>query len=109
MTDETAAVLDRLFAVIQSRKGADADTSYSAKLLVGGPPKIGKKLSEEAAEVTIAALTESDDAVVRESADLIYHLLVMLAAKGLSPQDVYAELARREGVSGIEEKNSRGA
>lgn len=101
--------LDRLFAVIDARRGAAPDTSYTAKLLAGGPPKIGKKIAEEAAEVTIAALSEGKDALTRESADLLYHLLVMWAAMGVTPADVYAELARREGVSGIDEKNSRGA
>lgn len=101
-------VLNRLFDTIESRKGADAAASYTAKLLAGGPALIGKKIDEEAAEVTIAALTEGPDAVVRESADLLYHTLVMWAALGIRPADVMAELARREGVSGIEEKNGRG-
>jgi phosphoribosyl-ATP pyrophosphohydrolase len=100
-------VLSRLFGVIESRKGADATTSYTAKLLAGGAPKIGKKINEEAAEVVIAALTEGKDAVTRESADLLYHLLVMWADQGIQPQDVFDELARREGMSGIDEKNSR--
>ncbi len=108
MTSEnTADVLDGLFRVIESRKGGDAGSSYTAKLLAGGPPKIGKKINEEAAEVTIAALSEGKDAVMRESADLLYHLLVMWAAMGVSPSDVYGELARREGISGIDEKKSR--
>lgn len=100
-------VLSRLFGVIESRKGADATTSYTVKLLAGGAPKIGKKINEEAAEVVIAALTEGKDAVTRESADLLYHLLVMWADQGIQPQDVFDELARREGMSGIDEKNSR--
>ena len=100
-------VLSRLFGVIESRKGADATTSDTAKLLAGGAPKIGKKINEEAAEVVIAALTEGKDAVTRESADLLYHLLVMWADQGIQPQDVFDELARREGMSGIDEKNSR--
>ncbi len=108
MTAENSAdILARLFAVIESRKGGDADSSYTAKLLAGGAPKIGKKLGEEATEVTIAALSEGPDAVARESADLLYHLLVMWSAMGLTPEDVYAELAKREGTSGIDEKNSR--
>lgn len=108
MTAENPAdILARLFAVIESRKGGDADSSYTAKLLAGGAPKIGKKLGEEATEVTIAALSEGPDAVARESADLLYHLLVMWSAMGLTPEDVYAELAKREGTSGIDEKNSR--
>lgn len=105
--DPNAEILRRLFETILSRAGGDPDSSYTAKLLSGGPPKIAKKINEEAAEVTIAALSEGNDAVVRESADLIYHLMVMWAAKGLAPEDIYAELARREGISGIEEKNSR--
>lgn len=106
-TENPSDILQRLFAVIESRKGGDADSSYTAKLLAGGAPKIGKKISEEAAEVTIAALSEGKDAVARESADLLYHLLVMWAAMGISPEDVYAELQKREGTSGIEEKYSR--
>lgn len=108
MSDQiNADVLTKLFGVIESRRGADATSSYTAKLLAGGAPKIGKKLSEEAAEVTIAALSEGKDAVAAESADLLYHLLVMWAAMDVDPGDVYAELARREGISGIDEKNSR--
>ncbi|WNK00205.1 phosphoribosyl-ATP diphosphatase [Thalassospiraceae bacterium LMO-JJ14] len=106
-SDNSSEILARLFAVIESRKGGDADSSYTAKLLAGGAPKIGKKLGEEATEVTIAALSEGKDAVARESADLLYHLLVMWAAMDLTPEDVYAELQKREGTSGIEEKNSR--
>ena len=102
-----AEVLTRLFDVIESRRGADVSSSYTAKLLAGGAPKIGKKLSEEAAEVTIAALSEGKDAVTAESADLLYHLLVMWAAMDVKPEYVYAELAKREGISGIDEKNSR--
>lgn len=106
-THETAEILERLFRVIESRQGADPASSYTAKLLAGGAPKIGKKISEEAAEVTIAALVEGKDAVTRESADLLYHLLVMWSAMDILPDDVYAELAKREGTSGIDEKNSR--
>ena len=105
--ENPSEILERLFTVIEGRKGGDADTSYTAKLLAGGPKEIGKKISEEAAEVTIAALAEGQDAVTRESADLLYHLLVMWAAMGVRPEDVYAELGKREGTSGIAEKNSR--
>lgn len=106
-TDANAEVLERLFAVIESRRRADPDSSYTAKLLAGGPKKIAKKIGEESAEVIIAALSEGKDALTLESADLLYHLLVMWSAMGVKPEDVYAELARREGTSGIEEKNSR--
>lgn len=100
-------ILARLFETISSRKGADPDTSYTAKLLAGGSKKIGKKIGEEAAEVVIAALSEGPEALTRESADLLYHLLALWAANGITPDDVYAELARREGTSGIAEKAGR--
>ena len=109
MSDPSADVLDQLFAVIDARRDADPSSSYTAKLLAGGPTKIAKKINEEAAEVTIAALAEGKDAVTRESADLLYHVMVMWAAMGVRPEDVYGELARREGTSGIDEKNSRPA
>lgn len=102
-----AKVLDNLFAVIESRRDADATSSYTAKLLNAGTPKIAKKIGEEATEVTIAALSEGKAALTAESADLLYHLLVMWAAEGIRPQDVWTELARREGISGIDEKNNR--
>ena len=103
-----ATELDRLFEVIASRKGADASTSYSAKLLAGGPALCARKFGEEAIETVIAALGTDRKAVISESADLLYHWLVMLAATGVAPSEVYDELARREGRSGLDEKASRG-
>ncbi len=102
-----ATILDRLFATIQSREGGDVETSWTAKLLAGGPAAIGKKVAEEATETVIAALTRDRDAVAAESADLLYHLLVLWAAKGVAPADVWRALESREGKSGIEEKASR--
>jgi phosphoribosyl-ATP pyrophosphohydrolase len=109
MTDSkaTALVLDRLFAVIESRRGGDADASYTARLFDEGSEKIAQKLGEEAIETVIAALGDDRSALARESADLLYHLLVLWAARGLDPADVWAELAAREGVSGLAEKASR--
>ena len=101
--------LDRLYATIEARKGASAETSYTAKLLAGGPEKITKKLGEEAVETVIAALAQDKSALAAESADLLYHLLVLWASKDLDPKDVWAELERRTGQSGIDEKNSRPA
>ena len=101
-------VLARLFAVIESRKGGDPNTSYTAKLLAACRPQIARKVGEEAVEVVTAALTDDRQGVVAESADLIYHLLVLWAEAGLTPEEVWAELARREGTSGLEEKASRG-
>lgn len=107
MSNETSAVLERLFAVIESRKGADASSSYTAKLFAGGQTAIAKKLGEEAVETILAATTETNKELTAESADLLYHLLVMWAEAGLKPEEVWAELAKREGRSGIEEKASR--
>ncbi len=106
--NRTAAALDRLFAIVESRKGTDPGSSYTAKLLAGGTPAITAKVTEEAAETVAAALGEGPDALTRESADLLYHLCVLWADQGIRPDDVWAELARREGMSGLEEKASRG-
>ena len=106
-TPADSAVLERLFAVIESRRGGDADASYTARLLAGGAERIAQKLGEEAIETVIAASRGDRDRTVAESADLLYHLLVLWADAGLQPADIWAELARREGVSGLEEKRSR--
>ena len=103
-----AGVLDRLFATIESRRGADPAESYTAKLLGEGTVAIAEKVGEEAGETVTAAREETADAVARESADLLYHLLVLWAATGVAPGDVWAELERREGTSGLAEKASRG-
>tara|TARA_B100000427_G_scaffold237111_1_gene199996 strand:- start:13 stop:330 length:318 start_codon:yes stop_codon:yes gene_type:complete len=100
-------VLDDLFATIESRKGADPTTSYTAKLLDGGAPLITRKVGEEAVETVVAALTGDKVGVTKESADVLYHLLTLWAEMGVAPDDVWAELRHRTGQSGIEEKNSR--
>lgn len=105
---ELGDVLARLEATIAARKGADPTSSYTAKLLAGGPATAGKKLGEEAVETVIAAVQNDADALAAESADLLYHWLVLLAASGVSTDAVAAKLAAREGRSGIEEKASRG-
>jgi phosphoribosyl-ATP pyrophosphohydrolase len=102
-----AETLDRLNAVIAARVGADPASSYTAKLLAGGPAMAGKKLGEEALETIIAALQADPDALAAESADLIYHWLVLLAAGGVSLDAVAAKLEAREGTSGIAEKAAR--
>jgi phosphoribosyl-ATP pyrophosphohydrolase len=113
MSDETNTggagpeVIDALHAVISSRKGADPSSSYTAKLFSKGPEKISQKVGEEAVEVVIAALSEGREKVVSESADLLYHLMVLWAEKGVEPGQVWDELARRFGTSGLEEKASR--
>ncbi len=106
--DINAEILDRLFDVVESRKGGDADASYTAKLLAAGTPKIAQKVGEEAVETVIEALADKDGKIVEESADLLYHLLVLWADKGVRPEDVWSVLADRFGISGIDEKNARG-
>jgi phosphoribosyl-ATP pyrophosphohydrolase len=99
--------LDRLFATIAARKGADPAQSYTAKLLAAGVEKCAKKFGEEATEAVIAAIQKDKTELAKESADVLYHLLVLWAASGLTPEDVYAVLKTREGQSGLEEKASR--
>ena len=100
-------VLDALFQIIRSRKGAKPKTSYTAKLFGRGMGKIAAKLGEESVETVIAGIGESRARVASESADLLYHLLVLWAARGVKPTSVWTELRRREGVSGLKEKASR--
>jgi phosphoribosyl-ATP pyrophosphohydrolase len=100
-------ILDRLAATIAARKGGDADTSYTAQLFRKGRGRIAQKLGEEAVETVIAAMGDEPAKIVPEAADLLYHLLVLLADAGLTLDDVRAELARREGVSGVAEKAGR--
>ncbi len=99
--------LARLEQTIRARRGADAATSYVAKLTTKGRRKIAQKLGEEATETVIAALTEDKKALTGEAADLLFHLLVLLADCDVSLDAVLAELDAREGVSGIAEKASR--
>jgi phosphoribosyl-ATP pyrophosphohydrolase len=99
--------LENLYKTIASRKNADAETSYTSSLFNKGTKKIAEKLGEEAFELVIAAVAEDKESVIYESADLLYHLLVLLADKEIDIQDVISELERRQGTSGIKEKNSR--
>ena len=99
--------LDDLFATIAARKGADPETSWTAKLFAKGPEKCAEKFGEEAIEAIIEAVKGDRVALTSEAADVLYHLLVMLAARDVSLQDVLAELERRKAKSGIEEKASR--
>jgi phosphoribosyl-ATP pyrophosphohydrolase len=104
---QDSAVLEALFAVIASRRNADPGSSYTAKLFAKGRGKIAQKLGEEAVETIVAALSQGKAEVIGESADVLYHLLVLWAECGVEPAEVWAELARRSGTSGIDEKNSR--
>jgi phosphoribosyl-ATP pyrophosphohydrolase len=102
-------ILARLQATIEARRGADPAASYTAKLLAAGPPVAAKKFGEEAIETALAAVQADPDAIAAESADLIYHWLVLLAACDVSLDAVAAKLEAREGRSGIEEKAARPA
>jgi len=99
--------LDRLFATIEARRSADPTASYTAKLLAGGVERCAKKFGEEAVETAIAAVAGRRESTIAESADALYHLLVLWAACGIEPKDVYAALKEREARSGLEEKASR--
>jgi phosphoribosyl-ATP pyrophosphohydrolase len=104
---DDAQILARLEAVIAQRRAGDPSASYVAKLNARGVGKIAQKVGEEATEVVIAALSGDKAELVGEAADLLFHLLVLLSAKGVALADVTAELQRREGMSGIAEKASR--
>jgi len=101
------AILDNLFDVIQERRGGDPESSHTAKLFDRGLYKIAQKVGEEAVETVIEATRERRDGVIDESADLLYHLLVLWAASGVEPKEVWAALEGRKGISGIAEKASR--
>lgn len=105
---ERGTVLAALGDVIESRRGESEEKSYTSRLLSGGPEAVGRKVTEEANELVVAASGESDDRVISEAADLLYHTLVLLASRKLTLTAVEGELARRFGVSGLEEKASRG-
>ncbi|WGV17679.1 phosphoribosyl-ATP diphosphatase [Fuscovulum ytuae] len=100
--------LDRLAATIAARKGADPETSWTAKLLSKGPEKCAEKFGEEAVEAIIEAVKGDREKLTYEAADVLYHLLVMLAARDVALEDVLAELDRRHGTSGLAEKAARG-
>ncbi len=106
-TESDAVVLDRLFAVVESRRNADPTVSHSARLLSRGPAKVAQKFGEEAVECLIEAVAGNREALIAESADVLYHLLVLWVSSGVSPTDVWAELIHREGISGIAEKAAR--
>ncbi len=101
--------LTRLETTIANRRDADPDTSYVAQLNYRGVPVMARKLGEEAVEACVAALSGSREELVGEAADVLFHLMVLLGARDVPLAEVFAELDRREGTSGIDEKNSRSA
>ena len=100
--------LDQLYKTIESRKGKDPNSSYTARLMAKGPIKLAQKLGEEAIEAAIEGVRGDRKKLVAESADVLYHLLALWASRNVKPAQVWAELVRREGVSGLVEKASRG-
>ena len=99
--------LDRLWATIDARRTADPDSSWTARLLSKGPEKCAEKFGEEAIEAVIEAVKGDRDALTSEGADVLYHLLIMLTARGVTLRDVLDELDRRDGISGLDEKAAR--
>ena len=108
-TGVSPEVIDRLWDVVQTRRTADPALSHSARLLSRGTAKVAQKFGEEAVECIIEAVAGNKHAMVCESADVLYHLLVLWVSAGVHPSEIWAELERREGVSGIAEKAARRA
>ena len=104
---EDGRILDALFALVMARKDANPQSSYTAKLYAKGVDKIAQKLGEEAVEAVIEGVKGDPAKLAAESADLLYHLMVLWAARGVDPAEVWAILKSRQGVSGIVEKNNR--
>jgi phosphoribosyl-ATP pyrophosphohydrolase len=99
--------IDRLYARLESRRSTDAGQSYTASLLAKGKPECARKVGEEAIETVIAVTSQDRTAVIKESADLVYHLLVLWLASDIRPAEIYAELAARESQTGLQEKAAR--
>ena len=106
MVDNLSNILQDLFELIESRKETDTSSSYTAQLLNAGMPEIARKVGEEAIETITAALTKPG-LVTQESADLLFHLLVLWSAAGIRPEDIWSELEKRQGTSGLTEKKLR--
>ena len=104
---DSDSVLDELYRVIESRKGGDPEKSYTAKKFAKGTDHIAKKIGEEATEVAIAAARRQRGEIVAESADLLFHLLILWADQGIRPEEALDALRARRGVSGLDEKKSR--
>lgn len=107
MSNTQEHILDAVYQVILSRKAAPSEKSYTASLMNKGVDAILKKVGEEATELVIAGKGGNRDEIIYEAADLFFHILVLLGFHDITPEEIYAELRRRFGVSGIEEKNSR--
>lgn len=99
-------ILDRLFSIIKKRKGADPEQSYVARQFESGTTRIAQKVGEEAIETALAAVNQDRDEVILESADLLFHLMMLWADSDVEPADIYKELVRREGISGLDAKRA---
>lgn len=108
-TPTDGRILDALHATIEGRRGADPASSWTARLFARGRVKIAQKVGEEAVETVIEAMRDDRDKIAAESADLLYHLLVLWADAGVKPEDVWAKLLARRGVGGLDEKRARAA
>lgn len=106
MIESNAAIFERLFNVIQGRRGGDPEQSYVARQFERGTSRIAQKVGEEAIETALAAVCDDKNQLISESADLLFHLMMLWADRGLEPNDIFAELIRREGVSGLDAKNA---
>ncbi|MCF6216306.1 MAG: phosphoribosyl-ATP diphosphatase [Emcibacter sp.] len=104
---DNAKILSRLSKVIAARKGADASKSYVASLFQKGRKKIAQKVGEEGVELSLAAVMDDREDAISESADLLFHMMILWADMDISPDDIFEKLAKREGISGIDEKNAR--
>lgn len=107
MSESGSELLERLYRIVLERKSGNAENSYIARLFGKGSAKIAQKVGEEAVETVIAAIQRDKPAIVNESADLLFHLLVLWADTDVTPQEVMDEIRRREGTSGLVEKASR--
>ncbi|MDX1975249.1 MAG: phosphoribosyl-ATP diphosphatase [Rickettsiales bacterium] len=103
----TQDIFDHLYTVINERRGANTDKSYVAKRLKQGTPKIAQKFGEESVETIIAAMSKDRQETINESADMLFHWLLLMADAGISPAEVADELTRRVGISGLDEKAAR--
>ena len=106
MADNYGDILQDLFKVIKSRRSADTATSYVASQFAGGCERIGQKVGEEAVEAVIAGVTSDKNGLVSESADLLYHLMIFWDINGVTPLDIFQELQRREGISGLDSRKA---
>ncbi|MEE2694632.1 MAG: phosphoribosyl-ATP diphosphatase [Pseudomonadota bacterium] len=106
MDDNTGVVLEELFDVIRARRSADPGSSYVARQFAAGKERVGQKVGEEAVEAVIAGVTEDKEGLIAESADLLFHLMIFWEINEITPSDVFVELKRRQGISGLDSRKA---